>query len=325
MQLRRRFLASVGSAGLAAVPWPAWANTSLPARTVRLISPFPPGGGVDATARLIAVPLAEALGQSVVVENRTGASGSIGAAEVARAAPDGTTLLMDSFNHVVNPSVLRDLTFDYRTAFVPISKIVRVPLMVIVHPSSPAKTLGELVDYIKARPRTLSYGSAGVATASHLCALLLTRQAGLDIVHVPYRGGPLALQDVLGNRLTMMISAAPYTLPMARDGRVRVLAVTTPQRVPSLPDVPTFAEAGFGDARVDEWNGLFAPAGTPPETIARLYGIVREALASPEMQRKFDGMSVMPLGSDPATFAQEVRTERETIARLVRDARIEIN
>jgi tripartite-type tricarboxylate transporter receptor subunit TctC len=322
--LRRNFMASIGAA--------AWttsalsqAQTSAPAssRAIRIIVPFPPGGGVDITARLLAEPMAAALGQSVIVDNRTGASGSIGAGEVARAAPDGNTLLMDSLGHVVNPAVLQGLPFDYSTAFVPISKLLYVPQMVIVHPDLPVRSLKQLVEYVKARPGQ-SYGSAGVATASHLCSLLLTRNSGMDMVHVPYRGGPLALQDLLGNRITMMVSAAPYTLPMVKGGKVRVLAVTTRERIPSLPDVPTFAEEGFGAAQVSEWNGLFAPAGTPPDRVQKLYEVVRDAVATPAIRNKFDTMGYIPAGSDPSTFAKDVRDEREVMRKLVKDAGVQI-
>lgn len=279
---------------------------------------------MDSIARLLAVPLAASLGQPVVVENRPGASGSIGAAEVARALPDGHTLLADSSGHVVNPAILRGLSFDYATSFAPLSRVVIVPQTVIVHPSLPVTTLREFVAYAKARPGQLSYGSPGIASGSHLCSLMLSRLAGLDMVHVPYRGGMIAVQDLLGNRITMMVSATPYTLPLARDGKIRVLAVATHERIPLLPDVPTFAEEGFAGAELSEWNALFAPAGTPKEILARLHAIVREAVTAPETRQRFQGMGFVPVGSDPETFTREVQEERETMGKFVRDAGIEL-
>jgi tripartite-type tricarboxylate transporter receptor subunit TctC len=300
---------------------PQWA----PTRTMRLIAPYPPGGGVDTTARLFAGPMSSFLSQQIVVENRAGAGGSIGAAELARAAPDGHTLMIDAMAHTVNPALLRGLSFDYATAFTPISQVVVLPQILLVNPATtPAKTLPEFVEWVKARPGQLSYASSGNATAAHLAAALFVNRAGLDIQHVPYRGGTPALQDLLGGAIAFLFGTVSSSLQLAREGRLRPLAVSTATRISSLPDVPTVAEQGFPGYELNEWNGLYAPAGIAAAATQRLYEAAKHALADATEQQRLGALGALPVGSPPDEFARFVAEQREQMARLVREAKLEV-
>ena len=294
-----------------------------PARPIRLIAPYPPGGGVDTTSRLLAVPMGAFLGQSIVVENRAGAGGSIGAAELARSAPDGQTIMIDALAHTVNPALIRNLAFDYATAFTPISQVVVLPQLLVINPQIPARTLQEFVAYAKARPGQLSYGSSGNATAAHLAAALFVSRAGLDIQHVPYRGGTPALQDLMGGALAFVFGTVSSSLQLARDGRIRALAVSTADRIASLPEVPTVAEQGFPGYELNEWNGLYAPAGLPAPVTGRLFESATHALADPTVRQRLDALGAVPVGSPPDAFARYVAEQRATMATLVRNAGIE--
>ncbi|MBU8539774.1 Bug family tripartite tricarboxylate transporter substrate binding protein [Falsiroseomonas tokyonensis] len=321
--LTRRALA----AGLLAAPFlapPASAQWA-PSRPIRLLAPYPPGGGVDTTSRLLATPMGALLGQPVVVENRAGAGGSIAAAELARSAPDGQTIMIDALAHTVNPHLLRGLSFDYATAFTPISQVVVLPQLLVVNPAVvPAKTLPEFVEWAKARQGSLSYGSSGNATAAHLAAALFLNRAGLDIQHVPYRGGTPALQDLLGGAISFVFGTVSSSLQLARDGRLRALAVSTATRIPSLPEVPTVAEQGFAGYELNEWNGLYAPAGLPPAVTQRLYEAAKHALADANVRARLDTLGALPVGTEPEAFARYVAEQREIMGRLVRDAKIEV-
>jgi tripartite-type tricarboxylate transporter receptor subunit TctC len=294
-------------------------------RPIRLIAPYPPGGGVDTTSRLLAGPMGAMLGSAIVVENRAGAGGSIGAAELARSAPDGQTIMIDAMAHTVNPALLRNLPFDYATAFTPISQVVVLPQILVVNPSLPVRSLAEFVAWVKARPGQLSYGSSGNATAAHLAAALFVQRAGLDIQHVPYRGGTPALQDVLGGAIAFVFGTVSSSLQLAREGRLRALAVSTAERIASLPDIPTVAEQGFPGYELNEWNGLYAPAGLPAAMTERLFEAAKHALADATVRQRLDALGAYPVGSAPADFARYVAAQREAMARLVREARIEIS
>jgi len=328
-RLTRRALGLIGAVALAGdahaqpssnAPSAQWA----PARSIRLIAPYPPGGGVDTTSRLLAGPMGAFLGQAIVVENRAGAGGSIGAAEVARSAPDGLTILIDAMAHTVNPALLRGLPFDYATAFTPISQVVVLPQLLVVNPAVPARTLPEFVAWARGRQGTLSYGSSGNATAAHLAAALFLNRAGLDIQHVPYRGGTPALADLMGGAITFVFGTVSSSLQLARDGRIRALGVSTATRIASLPDVPTIAEQGFPGYELNEWNGLYAPAGLPAPIIARLHEAALHALADAGMRQRLDALGALPVGSNPTDFARYVAEQRALMAQLVRDARIEV-
>lgn len=304
-------------AARAQAPW-------TPTRPIRLIAPYPPGGGVDTTSRLLSGPMGAFLGQPVIVENRGGAGGSIGAAEVARSAPDGHTIMTDALAHTVNQYLIRNLPFDYTTAFAPISQVVVLPQILAVNPQTvPAKTVQEFIAWARPRAATLSFGSSGNATAAHLASALFLNRAGLDITHVPYRGGTPALQDLMGGNIAFVFGTVSSTLQLVRDGRLVALGVSTAERIPPLPDVGTIAEQGFPGFELNEWNGLYAPAGTPAAVVTRLYEAAKHALADATVRQRIDALGAIPLGSDPAVFARYVASQRELMGRIVREARIE--
>ncbi|MBR0652141.1 tripartite tricarboxylate transporter substrate binding protein [Roseomonas terrae] len=315
--------AALGAAGLL-LPIGARAQ-AFPSRPIRLIAPYPPGGGVDTTSRLLAGPMGAFLGQPVVVENRGGAGGSIGAQELARSAPDGQTIMIDALAHTVNPHVIRGLGFDYATAFAPISEVVVLPQILAVNPQyCPARTVQEFIAWARPRAATLSYGSSGNATAAHLAAALFLNRAGFDVTHVPYRGGTPALQDLLGGSIAFVFGTVSSTLQLVRDGRLVALGVTTAQRIAPLPDVPTIAEQGFEGYELNEWNGLYAPAGTPAPIVQRLYEAAKHALADATVRQRLDALGALPVGTDPETFARFVAEQRALMGRIVREARIEV-
>ena len=257
---RRPVLLGMASASLAA---PALAQ-GFPSKQIRLVVPYSAGGGADTTARLIAPKLQEALGQTVVIDNKPGAGGTIGDDSVAKASPDGHTLLIGAFAHAVNPSLMAKMPFRTPDDFAPIALLVTVPELLVVTPSFPAKTVSELVAMAKAQPGKLSYGSSGNGSAQHLAAELFKMRTGTDIQHVPYKGGALAVADVAAGHVPFYFGNMSSALPQARSGRVRALAVTSAQRSPAAPEVPTMAEAGVTGCEISEWNALLAPAGTPP-------------------------------------------------------------
>ena len=317
--LRRSLLA-------AAVATPALAQGApwAPTRPIRLIAPYPPGGGVDTTSRLLGAPMGAFLGQPVVVENRGGAGGSIGAAELARSAPDGHTIMVDAMAHTVNPHLIRNLSFDYATAFAPISQVVVLPQILAVNPQHcPAKTVQDFLAWARPRAGSLSYGSSGNATAAHLAAALFLNRAQLDLTHVPYRGGTPALQDLLGGNIAFVFGTVSSTLQLVRDGRLVALGVTTAQRIAPLPEVPTIAEQGFEGFELNEWNGMYAPAGTPAPVVQRLHEAAKHALADATVRQRLDALGALPLGTEPATFARYVADQRALMGRIVREARIE--
>lgn len=293
-----------------------------PSRSIRLIAPYTPGGGVDTTARLIAGPIGALLGQPVIVENRAGAGGSLGAAELARSAPDGLTVMVDALAHTVNPALIRNLPFDYATAFTPITQLAVLPQIMIVPNGLPVTDLAGFIAHARARPG-LPYGSSGNATAAHLAAALLLSRAGIQMEHVPYRGGTAALPDVIAGHINFVFGTVSSSLQLVREGRVRALGVTTAQRIPSLPEVPTIAEQGFAGYELNEWNGFYAPAGLPAPVLARLHEAALHALADATLRARFEALGAIPVGSPQAEFAGFVTAQRGVMATLVREARIE--
>lgn len=317
--MHRRFLLAslLATPALAQAPWS-------PSRPIRLIAPYAPGGGVDTAARLLSQPIGAALGQNVVVENRGGAGGSIGAAEVARSAPDGLTVMVDALAHTVNPALMRGLPFDYATAFTPIAQILVWPQIMLVPSSLPVRNLTEFVAYAKARPGQLSFGSSGNATAAHLASALLLSRAGVELTHVPYRGGAPALQDLLAGNLSFVFGTVASSMQLAQEGRARAIAVSSANRLDGLPDVPTVAEQGFTGYELNEWNGLYGPAGLAAPVVARWHAAVGAALADPAVRTRLAALGAIPVGSSPEAFAAFVTSQREAMARLVRDTRIEL-
>ena len=316
---RRAALAA--PAGLAARPARA---QPAPGRPVRIIAPFTPGGGTDTTARVLAPAMGAFLGQTVLVENRPGAAGSLGAGAVADSPADGHTLLIDALNHAVNPQLLHGLRFDYATAFAPVSLLTVLPQIFVVPPALPVATLAEFVDWARARPGRLAFGSSGNAGGSHLGATLFLRETGLDIGHVPYRGGSAVLPDLIAGTVVFAFATVNSATQLIRDGRLKALAVASEQRVAALPAVPTMAEAGYPAVVLDEWNLLAAPAGTPAAVLARLHAAVRHALAQPAVRDRFAAIGATAVGSPPEEAASYLVAQRERLGRLVADAAITI-
>jgi tripartite-type tricarboxylate transporter receptor subunit TctC len=316
--------AMLGVAGALAAPGVLRAQGAWPTRPIRLIVAFAAGGAADSVARVLAPRLGERLGQNVVVENRTGGSGSNGGAAVAQAAPDGHTLLWDASSHLVNPSLLRGLSFDYATAFLPVTLAATFPQVLAVKAENPARSVAEFVAQAKARPGVLNIGTQGNATAGHLALAQFQRLAGIELTHAPYRGGADAARDLAAGVLDGAFITVLSAGPIADSGRARLLAVATETRIASRPDLPTFAEAGVSGLLIAEWCALFAPAGTPMVVAERLHGAMTAALADPEAKARLDQLVAVPVGSSPTDFARFVQEGRATMATLVREANIRV-
>jgi tripartite-type tricarboxylate transporter receptor subunit TctC len=320
----RRSLMAGAAASLAAPRLARAQEPRYPTQSIRFVSPYPPGGGTDVTARIMSPAMGEFLGQPIVVDNRPGAAGAIGAAEVARAAPDGYTVLVDALGHVVNPFVLRGLNFDY-ASFVPVSQLTLLAQAMVTSPSTPGNDLAGFIAYAKSRGGSLAYASSGTATGSQLASVLFLREAGLDLVHVPYRGGSAVLPDVIAGNVAFAFSTVNTATNLVLEGRLKALAIASDQRVAALPNVPTMAEAGFPAVVVDEWNGMFCPPGTPRRIVDRLYAGVRHTLQIQAVKDRFAATGARIVGSNPEEFARFVAERLEATGRLVREAQITVD
>ncbi len=305
---------------LAGLALPAVAQAqSWPTRSLRVVAPYTPGGGIDTTARLLASVMSRMLGQPVVVENKPGSSGMIGAADVARAPADGYSLLVDAIPHLANAQVMTGLPFDYNTAFAPVSLAVVVPHIMAVPLSSPAHSVAEFVALAKSQPGRLAYATPGALTASHFASALLANRAGIDLVHAPYRGGTAALPDLINGALAMMMGTVSSTFPLVAEGRVRAIGVTTQQRLANLPNIPTIAEQGFPGYEMNEWNGLFTVAGTPPAILSQLEAAARAAMQDPAVLARVATLGLIPVGNSAAEFTSFLTTQRAVVRKLIAD------
>ena len=294
-----------------------------PDKPIRILVGFAAGGPADISARLIADRFAEAWGQPVVVENVTGAAGNLATDRVAKAAPDGYTLLLAaSATIVTNPSLYQKLPFDPVKDLAPVTQICFTPNILAVPTDVPAKSVSELVAFVRAHPGALTYGSAGVGTSQHLAGELFKTMAGIDIQHVPYRGIAAVMPDLLGGRLTMAFGNISAILPLVREGKLRALAVSSPRRSASVPDLPTMIEAGFAGFDSTAWFALMAPAGTPQPIIEKLHHETVRILGLPEVRKRFDALGMEPVGNTPAEFAAEIARETPQWAKVIRDAGI---
>ena len=295
-----------------------------PNRTITLVVPSPPGGGTDTQARILAPKLSEILGQTIVIENRGGASGNIGAQAVARAAPDGYTLLAMISSHVINPFVLKDVPYDILHDFAMITRTVTVPGVLIANPSVPAKNLKELIAYMKANPGKVSFGSAGNGSLSQLIVELFQQDTGVKLLHVPYRGTQPALTDVMGGQVSVMVPDLTIALGLMKAGKVHAFGVTGDKRSAAAPDVPTLAEAGVSGFNAVQWFGLVAPAGTPPDVVKKLHDAAVKALNDPEVKARYAklAMTADPSAS-PEAFNKFVQEESKRWGQVVKDAKIE--
>ena len=291
-----------------------------PAKSIRIVVPFAPGGGADIIARVIGQKMSETWGQQVIVDNRAGASGNIGAEIVAKSPADGYTLLMASSALAINPSVYKSVPYDAVKDFAPITQPGLLPNILVVHPSLPARSVKDLVALAKSKPGQLSYASAGAGTGTHLAAEMFKLMAGVDLVHVPYKGGGALISDLLSGQVPLTFATLPSVMPYIKAERVRPLAVTTTQRWPGLPQVPTMMESGYKDFEISTWIGLLAPAGTPKEIVARLHGEVARIIRLPEVQERFRDLGIQPVGDTPEHYQQYIRNELAKYAKLARQS-----
>jgi tripartite-type tricarboxylate transporter receptor subunit TctC len=292
-----------------------------PASQITIIVPFVPGGTTDIVAREIGQKLAIALGNPVVIENRGGGGGTLGAAIAARAAPDGYTLFMATIAHTIAPSLYKKgLAYNFGRDFAPITVVASVPNILIVNPAVPANSQKELIAYLKANPGKVSFGSAGNGSVEHLAGEMFRFMTGTDIVHIPYKGGAPMLADLMGGQIQMSIETSGAAAPYVRSGKVRALAVSTAKRSPAFPDLPTIAEAGVKGYEVTTWYGLLAPAGTPPDIINKIHDQVVAALKTPEMKQRLDEIGAEPGGMSPAEFAAFIVSETAKWGKVVRDS-----
>jgi tripartite-type tricarboxylate transporter receptor subunit TctC len=298
------------------------AAQSYPAKPVRIICPTAPGGGTDLVARMLAQKLNEALGQPVVVENRGGGGTTLGAAAAAKAPADGYTLLLHHTSLAFNATFYRHLPYDTLKDFSPIALVAVQPFLVVVHPSLPVKSMRELIALAKARPGQIQYSSGGAGSGPFMAAELLKQTARIDLLHIPYKGAGPAFTDLMGGQVQMMVGTFSLTLPHARTGRVRALAVTSAKRVPAVPELPTVAEAGVPGYEFETWYGLLAPAGTPDAIVSRLNAETMKIIAAPEFRQRLSGEGLDPLGSSPREFSNYLGREVEKWGRVIRAAKI---
>lgn len=297
----------------------AAAQSAYPSRPIRLIVPSSPGGGTDFTARTISQKLSEIVRQTVIVDNRPGAAGNIGVDIASKANPDGYTLVMPITSFSINPHLYSSLPFDTAKDFAPIVLAASAPLFLVVNPSVPAKSVGELVALAKAKPGQLNYANSGNGTTAHLAGELLKKMAGVDLVSVPFKGGGPAVIDLIAGRVQIYFSTIPAALTQVKAGKLRGIAVTTQKRVDLIPDVPTVAESGLPGFEVVGWFGIFAPAGTPRPVIATLNKGINEALRAPETQQRFARQGLIPGGGTPEELDRFFRAEMKKWGALIKE------
>ena len=291
-----------------------------PSKPIRFVIPYPPGGPTDILGRAVAQALTESMGHTVVVENKPGASGMIGAEQVAKAAPDGYTILVNASIHVINPSLVSKTTFDAMKDFEPVTQIATVPLILVVGQSVQANSVKDLIALAKASPGKLTFASSSIGAAPHLAGELMKRMAGIDIVHVPYKGSGPATTDLIGGHVTMMIDSMPSSIAHVKSGKLKVLGVSTAKRVPALPDVPTIAESGLPGFDIATWYGVWAPAKTPKEIVSKVSAEIAKGLKRPDMKERLAGLGAEGVGSTPAEFAAYCDLEFKRWAKVVKDS-----
>jgi len=320
MNLLRRSFLKLAGALVAAPAFPSWVSAAdYPSRPVHIVAGFAAGGGVDITARLIGQWLGERLGQSFITENRPGAGGNIGTEAVVRAAPDGYTLLLSTVPNAVNATLYPDLGFSFIRDIAPVAGIIRVPMVILVHPSVPAGTVPELIAYAKASPGKVNMASAGFGSAPHMAGELFNMMAGVNMVHVPYRGQGPALTDLLGGQVQVLFATTPGTTDYIATGKLRALAVTTASRAETLPQLPPVADFVPGyDA--SQWYGLSAPKNTPAEIVDRLNREINAALADPGMKSRFADIGGEPLAGSPEAYGRLIAEETGKWGKVVRAA-----
>ena len=318
MSLRRALLVALLAAGVAQAQ-------GYPARTIRWIVPWPPGGGADVLSRMLSPQLSEAVKQQIVIDNRGGAAGNIGAELAAKSPADGYTVVFAySGTHAINPSIYRKMPFK-ESDFAPIIQLASVPQVLVVHPSLPVKTVKELVALAKKRPGELTYGSSGSGAFNHLTGALFSMKTGTQLTHVPYKGGGPAAVALLSGEITMILGEPATIVGFVKSGRVRALAVTGAKRAPALPELPTIAEAGVAGYEATSWNGMLAPAGTPADVIKRLNAEFNRIISAPDMKKRMLDSGYEPVGGPPERLGELIRTEIAKWAPVVKAAGVQVD
>ena len=293
-----------------------------PTKVVRIVVPFPPGGTVDAVARVVGQSLSEKLGQQFIVDNKAGANGTIGADSVAKARPDGYTLLVHASTFVTNPLFLKNVPYDVTRDFTPVSNLGSVPLLITAHPNVPGSNLREFIDAVRGKPGKYAFGHSSLGSASHLAEEAIKREAKLDILVVPYKGTGAVITDLLGGHINAFIDAMPSSYPLVQSGKVKPLAVTSSKRIPQLPNVPTVAESGLAGFEMVSWYGVWAPAKLPKELAQQISAEMAKAIRSPLASQRLGEQGFQATGSTPEEFAAYIQSETGKYARIVKDANI---
>jgi tripartite-type tricarboxylate transporter receptor subunit TctC len=308
--------------GFALVTGQAWGQ-AWPAKTVRFIVPFPPGGSTDVAARTVAERLTRSLGQQVVVDNRGGGGGAIGTVEAARAAPDGYTLLFVADPVITLHLVVKNVQFDLQRDFSAITQVTTQPIAVAVHASLPVKSVQELIAYAKANPGKLSFAHSGTGSGQHMSGELLKKMAGIDIVHVPYKGGGPAVQDLVAGQVPMGVLGSTPLIPHHKSGRIRIIAFTSKERFAPMPEIPTLHESGLAGFDTTQWLGILAPRGTPAEIISRVQVETAKALAQPEVKERLAQAALQAVGGTPKEFEALIRADLERWTAVARELKLE--
>ena len=313
LSIRSFLLAAMG--GLFALTVQA---QSYPSKPVRVVVPYPPGGPTDIVARVLFQQVAESTGQQFLIDNRAGAGGNIGAEAVAKAPADGYTLLIGTTAHAINMSLFKSLNYDVQKDLAPVSLLTQGPLVLVTHPQFPANSIKELIDMAKAKPGSLNFASSGNGQSTHLSAELFNSMAGIKMVHVPYKGSAPALGDLMSGQVGIMFDTTLSAMPFVKAGKLKALGVTSPQRTPAAPDVPTISESGLPGYEVFAWNGVLVPAGTPKAIVAQLNEEIRKAMQLPQVREKFSAQGFAASWNTPDQFGVFVRNEVEKWARTVK-------
>lgn len=304
---------------LVSVAGGAFAQT-YPTKPIRLIVAFPPGGATDITARTIGHKLSESLGQPVVIDNRPGAGSNIGTEIAAKASPDGYTLFMCTIANSINHTLYKNLPFDLVKDFAPVTQATSVTSFLVVHPSLPVKSVKELIELAKSKPGQLNYASSGIGTSPHLAAEMFKTMAGVDMLHIPYKGTAPELTDLLAGVVKIAFETTPAVLPRVKAGKLRALAVNSAKRTPLLPDVPTMSESGLPGFEVTSWNGVLVPAGTPKEIITQLHSEIVKVLQMPDVKERLSSLGADPVGNTPEQFATFIQAEIKKWAKVIKDS-----
>jgi tripartite-type tricarboxylate transporter receptor subunit TctC len=318
--LRALLVAVVTLSGAAgAQPTSTGSGQAYPSKPIRFVVPYPAGGPLDTVARLLGQKVAESAGQPVVIDNKPGAGGNIGADSVAKSAPDGYTILMGAVaTHAINPTLYASMPYDAIRDFAPVTQVASTPNVLVVNPSVPAASVRDFIAYAKANPGKLNFGSGSTGSAGHLAGELFKTMAGVDMTHVPYKGAAPAMNDLIGGQIQLMFDNLASSLAQVRAGRIKALAVTTSKRSALAPELPTIAESGLPGFDISTWFGIFVPANTPREAVDRLHAEFTRALAAPDVREKMLNLGAEPVGSRPEEFAAYIRSESDKYARVIK-------